>query len=266
MTIPLQARGVTLGYDTTVVAENLSVDIPDGRFTVIIGPNACGKSTLLSALSRLTRPRAGQVLLDGADIHALDTRTVARRLGLLPQGSVAPHGISVLDLISRGRFAHQGLLRRWSEDDRKATRYAMEATGVTHLAQRNVDELSGGQRQRVWLAMVLAQQTPLVLLDEPTTYLDLSHQLDTLRLCRSLVQNEGKTLVAVLHDLNQAARYADHVIALNEGRVIATGSPEEVVTSEIVRSVFNVDALVIPDPVTGRPLIVPTEKELPARG
>lgn len=204
----LTAENVTLGYDQRVIAENLSVEIPDNSFTVIVGPNACGKSTLLRALSRMLKPSTGRVLLDGQVIGSMPAKKVAKTLGLLPQSSIAPDGITVADLVSRGRYPHQGLLRQWSAEDERIVNESMASTGVAELADRAVDELSGGQRQRVWIAMALAQQTPLLLLDEPTTYLDIQHQIDVLDLCAELHETQGRTLVAVLHDLNHAARYA----------------------------------------------------------
>ncbi|WP_194926128.1 ABC transporter ATP-binding protein [Catenulispora pinisilvae] len=253
----LGGTALTLAYDGRTVAEDLNVAIPDRSFTVIVGPNACGKSTLLRALSRLLKPKAGTVLLDGADIATLPTKQVARIVGLLPQTSIAPDGITVADLVSRGRHPHQGLLRQWSRQDERIVAESMAATGVTDLADRAVDELSGGQRQRVWTAMVLAQQTPLLLLDEPTTYLDIAHQVEILDLCARLHEEEGRTLVAVLHDLNQAARYATHLIVLCDGRVAASGRPADIVTAELVQQVFGLACRVIEDPESGTPLVVP---------
>ncbi len=252
----LLARGVTAGYGERKVLADLDVEIPPGSFTVIIGPNACGKSTLLRTLSRLLPPEQGAVILDGRDIHSYAAKEVARRLGLLPQTSIAPDGITVVDLVSRGRFPYQSMFRQWSSDDERAVRTALEQTRTTELATRPVDALSGGQRQRVWIAMVLAQQTPIVLLDEPTTYLDIAHQLELLELCTEL-NRQGRTLVAILHDLNQSARYATHLIAMRDGEIVAQGPPAEVVTAELVERVFGVRSTVIPDPETGSPLIVP---------
>lgn len=253
----LSGRDLTLAYDRRTVAEALTVAVPDHSFTVVVGPNACGKSTLLRALARTLRPRAGTVLLDGHDIHRLPARAVARTLGLLPQSPIAPDGITVADLVARGRYPHQSLLRQWTRADERAVTAAMAATGVADLAGAYVDELSGGQRQRVWIAMAVAQETPILLLDEPTTYLDIAHQIDVLDLCARLHHEEGRTLIAVLHDLNHAARYATHLIALRDGAMVAEGAPSEVVSAEMVEDVFGLPCRVIPDPETGTPLVVP---------
>jgi iron complex transport system ATP-binding protein len=255
----LRAKDLTLAYDRRVVAEHLGLEIPDGSFTVIVGPNACGKSTLLRALARLLKPRAGTVHLDGGPITELPAKEVARRLGLLPQSPVTPDGITVADLVARGRHPHQGLLRQWSREDERAVGEALAAVGVGELADRIVDELSGGQRQRVWLALVLAQQTPIMLLDEPTTFLDIAHQLEVLDLC-SRLHEEGRTLVAVLHDLNQACRYATHLVAMRDGAVLAQGAPGEIVTAELVAEVFGLPCRIITDPESGTPLIVPVDR------
>lgn len=254
---PLRAEGLTLSYDRFVVAEDLSVEIPAGTITCIVGANACGKSTLLRALARLLKPKQGAVLLDGQEIHRLPTREVAKRLGILPQSPIAPEGISVADLIGRGRAPHQRWLRQWSPTDDDIVERAMELTGTTALADRPVDALSGGQRQRVWIAMALAQGTPLMLLDEPTTYLDLAHQVEVLDLLVDLNRNEERTIVLVLHDLNQAARYADHLIAMKQGQLVTSGPPAEVLDAELVHEVFGLRCQIIPDPVSATPMVVP---------
>ncbi|GAA5056331.1 ABC transporter ATP-binding protein [Nocardia callitridis] len=262
----LSAHEVTIGYDKRVISADLSVSIPDGAFTVIVGPNACGKSTLLRALSRLLTPSSGSVLLDGKAISSYPAKEVARRLGLLPQTSIAPEGISVSDLVARGRYPHQKLLRQWSRADEEAVVEAMAATGVSELSGRTVDELSGGQRQRVWVAMVLAQRTPLLLLDEPTTFLDIAHQIELLELFADLNHSGGQTLVAVLHDLNHACRYGDHLIAMKDGAVVAEGKPEQVITSELVEHVFGLRCRIIEDPESGTPLVIPRARERERRG
>ncbi|WP_445149791.1 ABC transporter ATP-binding protein [Baekduia sp. Peel2402] len=256
----LLGESLTLSYDDRTVAADLDVTIPDGAFTVVVGPNACGKSTMLRALARMIKPRQGQVLLDGQAITSLPSKEVARRLGLLPQSSIAPDAITVADLVARGRYPHQGLLRQWSKDDEAAVSSAMAATRVSDLAERAVDELSGGQRQRVWLAMALAQETPLLLLDEPTTFLDITHQIEVLDLCAELHEDQGRTLVAVLHDLNHACRYGTHLIAMRDGEIVAEGDPQEIVDAELVEAVFGLRCKVIADPETGTPLVVPAAR------
>ncbi|MFD3332761.1 ABC transporter ATP-binding protein [Streptomyces sp. NPDC058700] len=257
MTSRLTARELTLAYEDRTVVHELDLAVPDGKVTVIVGPNACGKSTTLRALGRLLRPAGGAVLLDGEELAKLPTKAIARSIGLLPQTPVAPEAITVADLVSRGRQPHQAWWRQWSEEDERAVSDAMARTDVTALADRPVDALSGGQRQRVWIAMALAQETDLLLLDEPTTYLDIAHQVEVLDLVRRLNRVRGRTVVLVLHDLNQAARYADHLIAMKAGRVVAEGPPAEIVTEELVRDVFGLTSIVVPDPVTGSPLVVP---------
>jgi iron-siderophore transport system ATP-binding protein len=253
----LEARDLSLGYGDKMIVEGLTVTIAHRAITAIVGPNACGKSTLLRGLARLLRPAGGQVILDGADITTLRTKDVARKLGLLPQSSIAPEGITVADLVARGRFPHQKLLRQFTREDQQAVTEAMAATGVTSLAGRQVDQLSGGQRQRVWVAMVLAQQTPLILLDEPTTFLDIAHQIELLDLFAELNSSQGYTIVAVLHDLNHACRFADRIIAMKDGSVVAQGDPSDVVTAALVEAVYGLKCRIIEDPETGTPLVIP---------
>jgi iron complex transport system ATP-binding protein len=260
----LHADTVTLRYDARTISTDLSVLIPDGAFTVIVGPNACGKSTLLRALSRLLKPSAGQVILDGRSIADMPAKEVARLLGLLPQSSISPDGITVADLVARGRYPHQSFLRQWSQADEGAVVSAMEATRTIDLSGRYVDELSGGQRQRVWIAMVLAQQTPLLLLDEPTTFLDIAHQIELMDLLADL-NTAGRTIVAVLHDLNQACRYATHLIAMKDGTILAEGRPSAIVTEELVDEVFGLPCVIMADPVSNTPLIVPKGRQRHAR-
>ncbi|HEU4335800.1 MAG TPA: ABC transporter ATP-binding protein [Nocardioides sp.] len=261
----LEACDLTLGYTDTAVVRDLDLQVPHGRTTVIVGANACGKSTLLRGLARLLRPRSGSVLLDGEAIHRLPTRQVARTLGLLPQNPVAPEGVTVADLVGRGRHPHHGPFARWTSADDEAVGEALVLTDTLGLADRVVDELSGGQRQRVWIAMALAQGTDLLLLDEPTTYLDVAHQVEMLDLLAELNARRGTTIVMVLHDLNLSARYADHLVAMHTGRIVAEGSPREVVTEEVVRTVFGLDNRVIDDPVSHTPLVVPVGRHQPRR-
>jgi iron complex transport system ATP-binding protein len=253
----LRAEDLTLGYDDQAVVTNLNVDVLDGRITAIVGANACGKSTLLRGLARLLRPRDGAVYLDGTAMADRSTLDVAKVLGLLPQAPVAPDGITVADLVSRGRYPHQGWFRRWTDRDEHAVARALDATGTADLVNRPIRQLSGGQRQRVWVAMALAQDTDLVLLDEPTTFLDINHHVELLRLLRKLNAESGKTILIVLHDLNLACRFCDHVIAMAEGAIVAEGAPTEVVTAELVEKVFGLTCVVVADPVAGTPMVVP---------
>ncbi len=256
----LKGQSLKLAYDNSVICEDLELNIPEEKFTVIVGPNGCGKSTLLRSLCRLLKPSHGQVYLDGRNIQQLPAKQLARELGLLPQSSQAPEGIRVVDLIARGRYPHQKLFKQWSLEDQEAVSQAMHDTGVTELAEKQVDELSGGQKQRVWIAMVLAQKTPIVLLDEPTTYLDVAHQIELLELFRTLNRDKNYTIVAVLHDLNQACRYADHLIAFTGGEIVAEGDPNSLINAELVKQVFGLDSIIIDDPVSHTPLIVPLGK------
>ena len=253
----LVGQGLSVGYDDRVVIEGLDVEIPDAAVTTIIGPNGCGKSTLLRAMSRLLHPREGVVFLDGADINHTKPKEVARKLGILPQNPVAPEGLTVADLVSRGRFPHQKWYQQASLDDEAAVASALEMTGTTDLADRHIDALSGGQRQRVWIAMTLAQGTDLLLLDEPTTYLDLAHSVEVLDLVYSLRTEHDKTVVMVLHDLNLAARYSDSLFVMTAGKIVAQGTPNEVITEELLDDAFGLNARVITDPVYGDPLIIP---------
>ncbi|MEU4013840.1 ABC transporter ATP-binding protein [Microbacterium sp. NPDC028030] len=258
MTTPhpaIEARGLVVAYDGKVVVDGIDLALPEGSFTVILGPNASGKSTVLRALARVLRPESGDVLFDGRALGEYGSKELARRMGLLPQDAIAPEGMRVADLVSRGRYPHHSALQRWTSADDTATREALAATNTADLAERYVDQLSGGQRQRVWVALLLAQQTPVMLLDEPTTFLDIAHQYELLDLLRDL-NAQGKTVIAVLHDLNQAARYADNLVLMKEGGVVATGTPSELITAERVGDVFGIDAVVTPDPVTGTPMVV----------
>lgn len=257
MTSRLTGEALTLGYGDFRVADGLNVAIPDGKFTAIIGPNGCGKSTLLRTLSRLMKPLGGQVRLDGEAIQRFATKEVARRIGLLAQNASAPGDITVAELVARGRYPHQPLFTRWRDEDERAVQKAMAATGVTALADQSVDTLSGGQRQRAWIAMVLAQETSILLLDEPTTWLDISHQIDLLELLCALNREQGYTLAAVLHDLNQACRYANHLIALRDGKIIAEGAPSEIVDAALIEAIYGLRCMIIEDPVAGTPLVVP---------
>ena len=253
----LTVEKLSLGYQDRVVIESLDLVVPPGKITAIVGANACGKSTLLRSMSRLLAPRAGHVLLDGEQVHRLPAKQLARTLGLLPQSPTAPEGITVADLVGRGRHPHQRVFSRWSREDDAAVAAALDVTRTADLADRSVDELSGGQRQRVWIAMALAQQTDLLLLDEPTTFLDVSHQVEVLDLLTDLNRDRGTTIVMVLHDLNMAARYADQLIALAGGNLHAAGTPQEVLTEETIRGVFGLDSQVITDPTSGKPLMLP---------
>ncbi|SOD94866.1 ABC transporter ATP-binding protein [Blastococcus haudaquaticus] len=258
--VRLAAEQVTLAYDDHVVVRDLDLQLTEGSFTAIVGPNGCGKSTLLRALGRLMRPTGGQVLLDGQAIAKTPTREVAKVLGLLPQAPTAPEGLTVADLVARGRHPHQTWLRQWSHDDEAVVAEALTWTDMAELADRPVDELSGGQRQRAWISMALAQGTDLLLLDEPTTYLDLSHQIDVLELVGRLHAERGRTVVVVLHDLNLAARYAHRLVAMKDGVLVGSGRPEEVLTEQLLADVFDLEARVLPDPVSGTPMVVPVRR------
>ncbi|PYI55083.1 ABC transporter ATP-binding protein [Paenibacillus flagellatus] len=256
----LETNRLTLSYGEQPIIENLDLSIPQGSITVLIGGNGSGKSTLLRSMARLLKPESGSVLLDGDNIARLSTREVARRLAILPQGPTAPEGLTVLQLVKQGRYPYQSWLKQWSEEDERMVTRALEATGMTELAERAVDSLSGGQRQRAWIAMTLAQDTPTILLDEPTTYLDLTHQIEVLDLLFDLNENEGRTIVMVLHDINLACRYAHHIVAVKNKTVYASGSPEEIVNEQLIRHVFDLECRIVPDPIFGTPMCVPLGK------
>lgn len=253
----LATQGLRSGYGRHIVVDGVDATIPSGRITVIVGANACGKSTLLKTMARILAPTSGQVLLDGEPIDQIPTRRLATRLGLLPQQPIAPEGIAVADLVGRGRHPHQSMFRSTGAEDRRIVEESLLATRTAELADRSIDELSGGQRQRVWIAMVLAQRTGVLLLDEPTTYLDLTHQIEVLDLLRELNRRHQTTIVVVLHELALAARYADYLVFMREGQILAAGEPAQVVTTQNLAAAFELEARVVPDPVSGTPLVVP---------
>jgi iron complex transport system ATP-binding protein len=253
----LQTQDLSLAYDSETVIRDLSLEVPSGRITAIVGPNGCGKSTLLRGMARLLKPKGGSVYLDGQAIARMSTREVAKRLGILSQGPVAPEGLTVRELVAQGRYPHQSWFQQWSKEDERISAEALETTGMVELADRPLDTLSGGQRQRAWIAMALAQDTETLLLDEPTTFLDMAHQLEVLHLLERLNAEEDRTILMVVHDLNHAARYAHHIVAITAGRVFTTGSPAAVVTPAVLREVFNVEADIVPDPRTGVPICIP---------
>ncbi|HLN61454.1 MAG TPA: ABC transporter ATP-binding protein [Symbiobacteriaceae bacterium] len=257
MATTLEARDLTLAYDGDPIVQHLDLHIPQGKITALVGGNGCGKSTLLRSLARLLKPKGGTVYLDGQSIQTMSTKDVARKLGMLPQGPVAPEGLTVRELVAQGRYPHQSWFQQWSEEDERQVALALKATNMEAFASRPLEALSGGQRQRAWIAMALAQGTEVLLLDEPTTYLDMAHQIDVLDLLFELNRDEGRTIVMVLHDLNQACRYADYLVAVRRGQIYASGTPDEVMTAEMVRCVFGMDCRVTTDPVSGTPMCVP---------
>ncbi|WP_347240096.1 ABC transporter ATP-binding protein [Phormidium sp. FACHB-592] len=258
--VALTTRKLTLAYDGTVVISDLDLAIPAGKITVLVGSNGCGKSTLLRSLARLLKPTRGTVYLDSASIFKLSTKEVAKRLGILPQGPIAPEGLTVRDLVAQGRYPHQSWLQQWSKEDEWLVEQALAITNMTVLADRSLDTLSGGQRQRAWIAMSLAQDTEILLLDEPTTFLDLAHQIEVLDLLYELNQTKGRTIVMVLHDLNQACRYAEHLVAIAQGQVVAQGAPDQIMTEALVQEVFGLESRIIQDPVAGTPLCIPVSR------
>jgi iron complex transport system ATP-binding protein len=256
----LETQSLTLAYGDSIIIEDLHLKIPKGEITVLIGGNGCGKSTLLRSMARLLKPKHGAVLLEGEAIAKLSTKEVARKLAILPQAPVAPEGITVLQLVKQGRYPYQTWYKQWSAEDEEMVRRALEATGMTELAERPVDSLSGGQRQRAWIAMTLAQQTDIILLDEPTTYLDMTHQIEILDLLFELNEQENRTIIMVLHDLNLACRYAHHIVAIRDKKIYAQGKPEEVINCQLVKDVFDMDCKVTVDPLFGTPLCIPYGK------
>lgn len=252
----LHADHLSLAYDGVSIIEQLDLEAPAGRITALVGPNGCGKSTLLRGLARLLKPKGGMVYLDGKAIHSLPTKQVAQQIGLLPQSPIAPAGLTVYELVAQGRYPHQSWFQQWSAEDSRCTQEALAITNLTHMADRPLDTLSGGQRQRAWIAMALAQETEILLLDEPTTFLDLAYQLEVLDLLHDL-NERGRTIVMVLHDLNQACRYADHIVAMRNGVIMAQGAPETVMTPEMLKEVFQLNCQIVPDPISGTPLCVP---------
>ncbi|AMO54524.1 ABC transporter [Endozoicomonas montiporae] len=256
----LQSQKLSLGYGDKTIINNIDLDIPEGKITTLIGANGCGKSTLLRSMARLLKPKSGCVLLDGKEVFTSSTKEIAKRLAILPQGPVAPEGMSVMQLVRQGRYPHQSWLKQWSEEDERCVVDALKATNMTEFAERTVDSLSGGQRQRAWIAMTLAQNTPVILLDEPTTYLDMSHQVEILDLLFDLNRDSGRTVVMVLHDMNLACRYSDNIVAVKNGEIYANGQPETVMTAELVEQVFGLDSQIIPCPMFGTPTCVPVGK------
>ena len=252
-----RAERITSGYDNKTILHDISVAVPSNQISVIIGANGCGKSTLLKTMARLLKPTSGQVTLDGTPIHKFPPKQLARMLGLLPQSPIVPEGITVADLVGRGRFPHQSFLKGWTKKDYEAVAEAMEIMKITELADRHIDELSGGQRQRVWIAMALAQQTDILLLDEPTTYLDITYQVEILDMLTDLNKKYGTTIVMVLHDINLSARYADYIFALHKGKLVREGTPEEVITISLIKEIFGLDCKVIQDPISDSPSVIP---------
>lgn len=252
-----QAEHIVAGYDNKTVIQEVSLTIPGNKISVIIGSNGCGKSTLLKTMARLIKPTSGKITLDGKPISKIPPKQLARVIGLLPQSPIVPEGISVADLVGRGRFPHQSLFGGWTKKDYEAVAEAMTIMDITEFANHNIDELSGGQRQRVWIAMALAQQTDILFLDEPTTFLDITYQVEILDLLTDLNRKHGTTIVMVLHDINLSARYADHIFALYNGKLVAEGTPSEVITGTLVKDIFGLDCTVIKDPIAGSPMVVP---------
>ncbi|APH06822.1 ABC transporter ATP-binding protein [Bacillus weihaiensis] len=252
-----QTEGLTAGYDHKTILHDVSISIPSNKISIIIGSNGCGKSTLLKTMARLIKPISGNVILDGKPLNKIPPKQLARVLGLLPQSPIVPEGITVADLVGRGRYPHQSLFKGWTKADYEAVAEAMDMMKITEFADRNIDELSGGQRQRVWIAMALAQQTDILFLDEPTTYLDITYQVEILDLLTDLNRKYGTTIVMVLHDINLSARYADYIFALDQGKLAAEGEPSDVISSTLIHDIFGLNCTVINDPISGSPFVVP---------
>jgi iron complex transport system ATP-binding protein len=260
MRAAIETNHLTLSYGDAIIIEELDLKIPKGEITVFIGGNGCGKSTLLRSIARLLKPKTGTVLLDGAAILSMSTKDVAKKMAILPQSPVAPEGLTVLQLVKQGRYPYQSWLKQWSREDEEKVTTALKVTGMEALKDRTVDSLSGGQRQRAWIAMTLAQDTEIILLDEPTTYLDMTHQIEILDLLFELNEKENRTIVMVLHDLNLACRYAHHIVAVKNRTIYAEGKPEDVITAKLVKNVFDMDCEVTTDPIFGTPLCIPYGK------
>ncbi|MCM3038930.1 ABC transporter ATP-binding protein [Paenibacillus motobuensis] len=258
--IAMETKDLCLAYGDAIVFDELNFSIPKGKITVFVGSNGCGKSTLLRSLARLIKPKDGVVLIDGSEIAKLPTKEVAKRLAILPQGPIAPEGLTVLQLVKQGRYPYQSWLRQWSQEDEQKVTQALEATGMAAFAERTVDSLSGGQRQRAWIALTLAQGTDTILLDEPTTYLDLTHQIDVLDLLFELYEKEGRTIIMVLHDINLACRYAHHMVAIKDHAIWAAGKPEDIVNEEMIADVFGMECIISQDPLFGTPMVIPHGK------
>ncbi|MDX2229555.1 MAG: ABC transporter ATP-binding protein [Leptolyngbyaceae cyanobacterium bins.349] len=258
----LTTRSLSLSYDQTTIVRDLTLSIPNGKITVLVGANGCGKSTLLRGLARLLKPTQGAVYLDGKSIAQCSTKWVAQQVGLLPQSPTAPEGLTVRDLVAQGRYPYQNWMQQWSSQDERYVQEALAITDLVELGDRPLDTLSGGQRQRAWIAMTLAQNTPILLLDEPTTFLDLAHQIEVLDLLHDLNQQQGRTIVMVLHDLNHACRYADHLIAMKAGQIFAAGAPQRIITTDTVQAVFNLHCQIYPDPIAGTPMCIPISAKM----
>ena len=256
----LQTKNLHSGYNQKPILKDVNVSIPEGKISIIIGSNGCGKSTLLKTMARLLKPTQGDVFLDGKSVYSIPSKQLARTVGLLPQSPIVPEGITVADLVGRGRFPHQTMFSSWSKKDYEAVSTALEMMNIMEFAESHIDELSGGQRQRVWIAMALAQQTEILFLDEPTTYLDITYQVEILDLLKDLNEKYGTTIVMVLHDINLSARYADYLFAVKDGQLLAEGAPNDIITNELIKETFNLECQVINDPISNTPLILPISR------